>query len=115
MAQPNWKRKEYRNKKILEACHDMGDGCTVQLPGCCGPMAPTVAAHSNLMDDGKGKSIKADDIFVAQACQFCHDVLDGRHKIEHKLIDFTRDLLIFYHDRGIKRTIRRMLDKGILK
>ena len=74
------KRKEYRNKKILLACHTMEGGCTVQLPGCPGPHAPTVPAHSNSSDDGKGGAQKSDDCFVAQCCDYCHSILDGRSK-----------------------------------
>lgn len=103
------KRKALRSKKILRACHQMQGGCTVQLPGCLGPHAPTVPAHSNQSDDGKGKGQKADDIFVAQACQNCHDVLDMRTEI------IPEDARQWYHDRGIKRTIRRLIDEGILK
>lgn len=72
----NPKRKPYRNKKILDAARD--EPCLVNLPGCTGGGADTVAAHSMQRADGKGGSQKADDCFVAFACQSCHDILDGR-------------------------------------
>lgn len=107
MLRPQPKRKRYENKKILKACKDPDNQCLVQLPGC--QTSPTIPAHSNLADDGKGKGIKADDCFVAIACQNCHDVLD-RRKPEYQI---TREVVQWYHDRAIKRTIRRMIDMGV--
>lgn len=34
------------------------------------------AAHSNWAEHGKGKSIKASDIYVASLCSICHHQLD---------------------------------------
>ena len=103
------KRGEYRNAKILKFCHDSG-GCTIESPYCDG--GSTVPAHSNASDDGKGKGIKADDIFVAKACNSCHDFVDRRGKNWKAHYDTE---IQWYHDRGIKRTIRQLLDAGILK
>lgn len=111
MYQP--KRKQYRNPKILKACHDPHNVCQVQLPGC--HAIPTEPAHSNRSDDGKGGSQKADDIFVAIACRHCHDVLDRRKRIKSDLVDFDATLLVHYHDRAIKRSIRIFIDKGVIK
>jgi len=122
-AQP--KRKPYRNKKILAAARD--EPCLVNLPGCTGGGSDTVAAHSTAIDDGKGGAQKADDIFVAFACQHCHDILDGRKDgisllsvmgeigKEKQDIKINGQELRWYHDRGIKRTIRRLLDLGVIK
>ena len=112
------KRKEYRNKRILKECHNQDNLCTVQLPGCQG--RPTVPAHSNASDDGKGGSQKADDIFVAIACQHCHDVVDGRKRCFGSSDNLLNGFMTiqerqWYHDRGIKRTIRIMLDRGVIK
>lgn len=112
-GRPEPKRKEYRNKKILKACHDPHLVCQVQLPGC--HAIPTEPAHSNCYDDGKAGSQKADDIFVAISCRHCHDALDGRKRIKSELVDFNRDLLTHYHDRAIKRSIRIFIDKGVIK
>lgn len=75
-------------------------------------------AHSNRSDDGKGGAQKADDCFVAIACQRCHDLLDGRDKLRKP--DGVCGLMVqedieWYHDRAIKRTIRRLLDLGVIK
>ncbi len=118
----NFKRTPYRNKKILEAARS--EACLVNLPGCTGGGSDTQPAHSNSSDDGKGGAQKADDHCVAFACQYCHDCLDGRRKVnqfEDLKIKGAPDLYMskgelgWYHDRGIKRTFRRLLDKGVLK
>ncbi|MFN7881785.1 MAG: hypothetical protein ACK5PF_02040 [bacterium] len=59
-----------RSKPLLEACR--------QIP-CqhCGAQDGTVvAAHSNQSVHGKGKSVKASDIYVASLCSICHHQLD---------------------------------------
>lgn len=108
------KRKPYRNPKMLEACREENGQCLVNIPGCKG-WGPTAAAHSNRAEDGKGGRQKADDCFVAKACQYCHDVLDGRRKIVDNSNRYSSQLIDidWYHDRGIKRTIRYFIDKGV--
>ena len=61
----------YRNKKILEL---------VRQSPCqnCGIENGTiVAAHSNQLRDGKGKSIKAHDFRIAALCHRCHHDVDA--------------------------------------
>lgn len=112
--QTNFKRKEYRNKKLIAWMH--GKPCQVNSPVCDGKN--TVPAHSNSGEYGKGISQKADDCACAIACQKCHDWLDGRilrggGPIGGGEMEF--ELKRFYHDRAIIRTIRLALDEGILK
>lgn len=60
----------YRNQYLLER---------LRLSPCqhCGAQDGTVvAAHSNQLRDGKGKSIKAHDYRVAALCFKCHSQLD---------------------------------------
>ena len=60
----------YRNKKLLEL---------VRQSPCqtCGNQDGTVvAAHSNQLRDGKGRSIKAHDYRIAALCYSCHMELD---------------------------------------
>lgn len=46
----------------------------------CGIEGQTQAAHSNWAEHGKGRGIKASDIFTAALCQTCHAELDqGQH------------------------------------
>ena len=40
-----------------------------------------VAAHSNQLQDGKGKGIKAHDYRIAYLCQKCHYEIDQGHEL----------------------------------
>lgn len=102
------KRRPYRNPKILKAAQD--EPCTLLLDGCTGGGADTVAAHSNYGEDGKGGAQKADDCFVAFTCHHCHGVLDGQIKSH-----YSRAELRDYFHMAMKRTWRRLLDKGVLR
>ena len=56
----------YRNKRLLELLREAP--CQV-----CGIQDGTVvAAHSNQLRDGKGRSIKAHDFRCASMCYTCH-------------------------------------------
>jgi hypothetical protein len=69
------KTEYFRSPKYLRASR--GQPCTLQVPGvCCGDWETTCAAHSNSSAYGKGKSIKAQDWAVADACYTCHRWLD---------------------------------------
>lgn len=63
---------KYRNKKLLELAND--------CPVCCAcgghNFGNVVAAHSNLLRDGKGMRTKAHDFMVAYLCDACHYALD---------------------------------------
>lgn len=60
----------YRNKKLVESAkHESCVSCG--NPNACW-------AHSNRTLHGKGKGIKAHDIFGAYLCLACHDWFDGR-------------------------------------
>ena len=69
----------YRNKKILEVVRES----PCQL---CGARDGTVvAAHSNQLRDGKGRSIKAHDYRIAALCYTCHaDIDQGKMSREDK-------------------------------
>lgn len=102
------KRLPYRNPKITKSAE--GETCTLRLSGCGGADGTVVWAHSNYLEDGKGASQKADDIFGCYACRNCHDILDGRVSTDYYGYEELRDL---FHD-AMKVSIRRLLDKGIL-
>lgn len=59
-----------RSKKLLEACR------LIPCQHCGAQDGTVVAAHSNWSEHGKGKSIKASDIYVASLCSICHHQLD---------------------------------------
>lgn len=68
----------YRNKKLLEV---------VRKSPCqhCGRDDGTVvAAHSNLLRDGKGRGIKASDYRIAALCFTCHSDLDQGAKMSRE-------------------------------
>lgn len=102
------KRKPYRNQKILDAAE--GAPCMINSPQCNYNPATTVACHLNEQYAGKGMRQKADDCAVAFGCSTCHDWLDGRLQIPDA--DKDKD---WYWLRGIYRTIRYLLDTGVLK
>lgn len=64
----------YRNKKLTESAkHEACVSCG--NPNACW-------CHSNESAHGKGKSIKASDIFGFIGCMSCHDWYDGRLNVE---------------------------------
>ena len=69
----------YRNKKLLKIVRES----PCQL---CGARDGTVvAAHSNQLRDGKGRSIKAHDYRIAALCYTCHSDIDqGKMSREDK-------------------------------
>lgn len=91
------KRIPYRNKEILDSAN--GEPCTV-----CGiEDGSTVFCHFNYSWAGKGMGQKADDCAGFYGCHQCHDAYDSIG------LDPT-DLLRAYY-----KTIRRLIDEGILK
>lgn len=103
------KRKPYRNKKILEAAR--GEECLIESPVCNYDPETVVACHSNESDDGKGTGQKADDCFIAFGCSACHNLVDGGELGYGSTAEYKK----YYLNRGIKRTIRRLLDLGVIK
>lgn len=103
------KRKPYRNKKITESAR--GESCTLHFEGCKNEIDTVVFCHSPFEEDGSGGSQKSDDIFGCYGCFYCHDILDCRRYINGGIM--TVDRRDIFH-RAMKRTLRRLIDKGIL-
>ena len=59
-----------RSPALLKACRD------IPCQHCGADNGTVVAAHSNQSKHGKGRSIKASDIYVASLCHTCHHALD---------------------------------------
>lgn len=93
------KRVAYRNKKILDAAN--GEPCTI----CGAENGTTVFCHLNESWAGKAYSKKSDDLGMF-LCSKCHDIYDGRIPGDMSYEDVLR---AFY------RTIRRLIDRKILK
>jgi hypothetical protein len=60
----------YRNKKLLEVVRSF------PCQHCGSQNGTVVAAHSNQLRDGKGRSIKAHDYRIAALCFKCHYDID---------------------------------------
>lgn len=67
----------YVNKKFLYRRSKSHLRNVAALPcQLCGLDGQTQAAHSNQSIHGKGKGIKASDLYVAALCQACHYEID---------------------------------------
>jgi hypothetical protein len=60
----------YRNPKLLEVVRE------APCMSCGAQDGTVVAAHSNQLRDGKGRSIKAHDFRIAALCYRCHADID---------------------------------------
>lgn len=103
-------RFTYRNPKILQ--HAKGRPCT----NCNREDGTTVAAHSNLAEHGKGKGIKAHDLFSAFLCHACHSWLDqgtGRDPTGIWQSDKMDKREMFM--RAMHKTMLILLRDGVLK
>jgi hypothetical protein len=65
----------YRNKYLLEVVRD------APCMACGAQDGTVVAAHSNQLRDGKGRSLKAHDYRIAALCHSCHMELDQGKKM----------------------------------
>lgn len=89
-----------------------GEECTIRLPGVCNfNPETTVLCHSNLLEDGKGKGIKAPDHKAAYGCSACHDVVDGRAP---RPADMSRELMLSLFSEAVAHTNRILKRKGLL-
>ena len=83
--------------------------CTLRLPDCRQDVQTVVFAHAPSLDGGMG--IKASpDFWGAFACSHCHDIVDGRKKI-----DFTPEWLI--RERWLKaiyETQKILIELGLI-
>ena len=111
------KQRRIESKKARDSAR--GELCTLNIAGVCNyDSATTILAH--LPDDsGTGKGAgKSDDVGCAvYACNLCHDVIDGRldPSVYGARSDEYYDRKNWYNERALKRTIRRMLDNGVIK
>lgn len=100
----------YRSKKLTESAR--GQSCT----NCEADDGTVVWAHSNQQAHGKGKSLKAHDIFGAYLCMRCHSWLDcGIGKDPTGVYDDNRDDKREMWRRAHDRTLLRLVETGVLK
>ena len=85
-----------------------GAPCTLRIAGCCtGNAETTVPAH--IKDRHAGRSIKASDLSVADACGACHAKFDGQAGEP-----LSREEWLFYALRGLQETLERRVEIGLL-
>jgi Putative nuclease YbcO/Protein of unknown function (DUF968) len=92
----------FRSRKLLDLAR--GQPCVM----CGRDDGTVVAAHSNLMEHGKGKSIKAHDAATAHLCFVCHTEIDQGKEMSR---EERRDFML----TAIVRTILRLFDQGRLE
>ena len=92
----------YRNEKLLASAN--GRRCAM-----CGAMdGTTVAAHSNLLEHGKGRGIKAHDCFVAYLCHRCHTGYDSGHIGQHSFS------MAMHKTRAIAKHLGLISDRDVM-
>lgn len=92
----------FRNAKLLALARDQA--CVM-----CGSQDGTiVAAHSNLLEHGKGRGLKAHDGMSAWLCYRCHTKLDQGTELSK---DERRDYTI----TAICRTYMKLWDLDLLR
>lgn len=92
----------YRNKKLLEAVRES------PCQACGAKNGTVVAAHSNQLRDGKGRSIKAHDYRIAALCYQCHTDLDQGAGL-------TREARVAMWEEAHRKTIGWLFDNGLLE
>lgn len=91
----------YRNKTLLEVVRE------APCMHCGAKDGTVVAAHSNQLRDGKGRSLKAHDYRIAALCSICHFQIDQGflwEKAQKKEI----------WDEAHRKTIGWLFDEGYL-
>ena len=87
-----------------------GKTCKVRIPGYCNfNPETTVAAHINSVRFGHGTGHKVNDLFIADCCSSCHDVLDYRVRS-----NFTTAELKLMQYEGVFETQLRLIEDGLV-
>lgn len=98
------RREPIRSRAYLDGSR--GQPCALQIPHVClGTTDTTIPGH--VRDETFGRSQKADDISVIDMCMACHDLFDGRSGT------LSREDWLFYALRGLQRTLRSRVLRGI--
>lgn len=86
-----------------------GEDCKIQIyPYCNGNPETVVFCHAPSEDKGMG--IKSPDFWGADGCSVCHDIVDGR-----KRVDLPSDVIGDCFVRGIYRTLKNRIERGLIK
>jgi hypothetical protein len=84
----------YRDKNLLKLAK--GECCVLQIADVCmmGEGSTTVAAHSNFMEHGKAKGLKAEDCYSVWACHPCHSIFDQGGLSREQKEEFFADAML---------------------
>jgi hypothetical protein len=82
--------------------------CTLNVASVCNYDPSTVALCHLPFIGGAGGGQKTDDYCAAYGCSACHDWIDNRDGV-HPLAE-----RLYYGARGMIRTLRRMIQKGLI-
>lgn len=99
-AQPQPKFEYVRSKPLLIACRE------IPCQHCGIADGTVVAAHSNQSRHGKGRSVKASDVFVASLCHKCHSDLDQGSGM-------TRNEREAMWDSAHRNTVKTLVRRGL--
>lgn len=91
----------YRNRALLDAAREL------PCQHCGAQDGTVVAAHSNQLRDGKGRSIKAHDYRIASLCYRCHSELDQGSRM-------SKDERLAMWEEAHRKTIGLLFDRGLL-
>lgn len=91
-----------RDERLRDMCRAM----CCQHCGKGGPDAGVTWAHSNQGEHGKGKGIKASDVFVAALCDSCHFQIDQGK-------DWPQDVKLRVWEAAHRRTKLHALANGL--
>lgn len=95
-----------RSKKYLAGSR--GQTCKLRIVAVCtGDIETTMPAH--IRDRHTGRSIKASDLSVADACHACHAKFDGQSGEP-----LSREDWLFYALRGLQDTLESREECGLL-
>lgn len=72
---PRSKRNSNPRPATGEAALCKGQPCYLRIPGTCTGQAHD-PCHSNQAAHGKGKGVKAHDVYTVPGCRSCHNELD---------------------------------------
>lgn len=72
----------------------------------CGASGPSDPAHSNQSCHGKGKGVKASDVFAAALCRHDHNAIDQGSKLSH-------DERVTLWTNAWRKTVRELLKRGL--
>lgn len=90
--------------------HARGQECQIRLyPYCNGNPETTVFCHAWCVDKGVG--IKSPDWWGAFGCSTCHDIVDGRMRVD----DFSVPEIHRALHQGIYGTLKILIEDRVIK